>query len=154
MSNLALVLQSQGKYEAAEAMNRRALEGYEKALGNEHPDTLTNVYYLAFLLHRWGRYDEAILLYKRASSGYTTTLGPDHPTTQACLDHQISLEQLLHRHRTGSSNHGSINEPRYEVQDDSTHPPYLGLLEVRFPRAESLPKERWWRKFKKKVHKA
>ncbi|PVH92133.1 hypothetical protein DM02DRAFT_544302, partial [Periconia macrospinosa] len=80
---LALVLESQGKYEAAEAMNRRALGGREKALGKEHPDTLASVYCLAFLLHRWGRYEEATLLYKRASSGYTTTLGPDHPTTQA-----------------------------------------------------------------------
>jgi hypothetical protein len=33
MSNLAEVLQYLGKYEAAEEMNRRALEGYEKALG-------------------------------------------------------------------------------------------------------------------------
>ena len=31
---------TQGKYEAAEEMNRRALAGYEKVLGAEHPDTL------------------------------------------------------------------------------------------------------------------
>ena len=30
---LALVLQAQGKYEAAEEMDRRALDGREKALG-------------------------------------------------------------------------------------------------------------------------
>src|SRR4051794_37153198 len=47
VSNLALVLRSQGKYEAAEAMNRRALEGREKALGKEHPSTLTSVSNLA-----------------------------------------------------------------------------------------------------------
>ena len=35
VSNLALVLQ-QGKYEAAEALNRRALEGYEKVLRKKH----------------------------------------------------------------------------------------------------------------------
>ena len=34
---LALVLQAQGKYAAAEEMNRRALEGYEKVLGRDHP---------------------------------------------------------------------------------------------------------------------
>ncbi|KAF2105248.1 hypothetical protein BDV96DRAFT_456769, partial [Lophiotrema nucula] len=81
VNSLAGVLQYQGKYEAAEAMNRRALEGKEKALGKEHPNTLISVYCLAFLLHRWGRYEEAMLLYNRALSGYTTTLGPDHPTT-------------------------------------------------------------------------
>jgi hypothetical protein len=35
------VLQYQGKYETAEEMNRRALAEYEKALGVEHPSTLT-----------------------------------------------------------------------------------------------------------------
>jgi hypothetical protein len=33
VSNLATILQSQGKYEEAESMNQRALEGFEKALG-------------------------------------------------------------------------------------------------------------------------
>ncbi|KAI9778300.1 MAG: hypothetical protein M1816_004150 [Peltula sp. TS41687] len=70
VSNLASVLQHQGKYEAAEEMdrralegrekalkyeaaeemNRRALEGREKALGKEHPDTLTSVSNLALVL--------------------------------------------------------------------------------------------------------
>ncbi|KAF2176525.1 hypothetical protein K469DRAFT_698384 [Zopfia rhizophila CBS 207.26] len=87
-----------------------------------------------------------MLLYKRASSGYTTTLGSDHPTTQACLDHQLSLEQLLHRHGTDSSSHGS----RHEVADDSTNLPNPGSLESSLLRPDPLPKEHWWRKFKKK----
>jgi hypothetical protein len=44
------VLQYQGKYETAEEMNRRALAEYEKALGVEHPFTLTSVSYLASVL--------------------------------------------------------------------------------------------------------
>ena len=47
VSNLALVLSYQGKYEEAEAMNRRALDGREKALGKEHPDTRMSVDNLA-----------------------------------------------------------------------------------------------------------
>ncbi|CAI6225891.1 unnamed protein product [Periconia digitata] len=135
-------------------MNRRALEGSEKALGKEHHDKLTSVYCLAFLLHRWGRYEEAMLLYKRASSGYITTLGPDHPRTQACLDHQLSLEQLLHRHVADSLSHGSRNESRHEIIDVSTHRPNPGSLESTLLSPGALPKERWWRKFAKKVHKA
>jgi hypothetical protein len=46
------VLRRQGKYEAAEKMNRRALEGREKVLGKEHPSTLTSVEGLADLLER------------------------------------------------------------------------------------------------------
>ena len=52
MSIFALLLQYQGKYEAAEEMNRRALEGREKVLGKDYPDTLTGVYCLAYLLHQ------------------------------------------------------------------------------------------------------
>jgi hypothetical protein len=39
VSNLALIFLYQGKYEAAEKMNRRALEGKEKMLGMEYSDT-------------------------------------------------------------------------------------------------------------------
>jgi tetratricopeptide (TPR) repeat protein len=91
VSNLASVLQSQGKYEQAEEMNRRALEGYEKALGKEHPDTLTCVYCLAYLLHQRDKYKDALILYQRAYTGYQQTLGPDHPTTKACSKHYVSL---------------------------------------------------------------
>ena len=37
MSNLALVLRYQGKFEAAEKMNLRALRGSEKVLGKSTP---------------------------------------------------------------------------------------------------------------------
>ena len=82
LSLLALVLQDQGKYEAAEEMNRRALEGREKVLGVEHPDTLTSVYNLAYLFHHQQRYNDASVLYLRASAGFPKTLGLDHPMTR------------------------------------------------------------------------
>ncbi|KAI4126843.1 MAG: hypothetical protein LQ347_004817, partial [Umbilicaria vellea] len=50
LSLLAFVLTCQGKYEAAEKENRQALDGYDKVLGDEHPDTLISVYNLACLL--------------------------------------------------------------------------------------------------------
>jgi hypothetical protein len=43
VNNLALVLRYLGKYKQAEAMNQRALTGYEKALGVDHPSTLIRV---------------------------------------------------------------------------------------------------------------
>ena len=52
---LALVLRGQGKYEAAEEMNRRALDGHEKVLGRDHPDTLTSVSNLASVLGEPGQ---------------------------------------------------------------------------------------------------
>lgn len=49
---LASVLQYQGKYEVAEEMNQRALDGREKTLGTDQPDTLASADNLAFLFHR------------------------------------------------------------------------------------------------------
>ena len=50
MEMIGLVLRHQGKYDDAEEMNRRALKGYEKLLGPDHPDTLTSVDSLASVL--------------------------------------------------------------------------------------------------------
>ncbi|KAI1514543.1 TPR-10 multi-domain protein [Pyrenophora tritici-repentis] len=52
VSELGLVLESQGKYEEAEAMHCRALEEYEEVLGREHPDTPTSVSELGLVCHR------------------------------------------------------------------------------------------------------
>jgi hypothetical protein len=84
VGNLASVLGSQGKYEAAEEMNRRALEGKEKVLGKEHPDTLISVWCLADLLERMSREADAVLLYERAIAGLSTSLGTRHPHTLQC----------------------------------------------------------------------
>jgi hypothetical protein len=40
-------------------MQQRALEGYEKVLGREHPNTLASVSQLGSVLERQGEYDEA-----------------------------------------------------------------------------------------------
>ncbi|KAH9205226.1 hypothetical protein DL95DRAFT_397867 [Leptodontidium sp. 2 PMI_412] len=87
MSNLALVLDSQGKYADAETMNRQTLEIKEEVLGKTHPDTLTSIYCLAYLLQNRHKYEEATTLYQRACSGYKSSLGSEHPTTKACVDH-------------------------------------------------------------------
>ena len=43
MGNLAAVLSRGGQYEEAEQMQRQALEGREKVLGEEHADTLATI---------------------------------------------------------------------------------------------------------------
>jgi hypothetical protein len=47
---LASVLDNQGKYEEAEAINRQTLAQKERVLGPEHPDTLASMARLARLL--------------------------------------------------------------------------------------------------------
>jgi hypothetical protein len=55
INNLASLLQYQGEYETAEAMNRRGLEWREKALGLEHSDALASVSNLALALQDQSR---------------------------------------------------------------------------------------------------
>ncbi|KAF8535293.1 hypothetical protein BDD12DRAFT_782634 [Trichophaea hybrida] len=81
VSELASVLQSQGKYEQAEQMNRRALEGREKALGPDHPDTLNSVNNWASVLQNQGKYEQAEQMNRRALEAKEKVLGPDHPDT-------------------------------------------------------------------------
>jgi tetratricopeptide (TPR) repeat protein len=69
MSNLATVLQDQGKYEHAEEVNRRALAEYE-ALGSSTPDTLTCMRNLATVLQDQGKYEQANEVNRRALAEY------------------------------------------------------------------------------------
>jgi Flp pilus assembly protein TadD len=68
MSNLALVLNSQGKYEEAEVMNRQTLALREKVIGPEHPDTLVSMSNLAAVLDRQGKYEEAEVMNRQTLS--------------------------------------------------------------------------------------
>ena len=88
MSNLAGSLDSQGKYEEAEAMNRQTLAWRENILGTKHPDTLFSVYCLAHFLANRCRYHDSLALYDRACAMYSVVLGEDHPTTRACCQHR------------------------------------------------------------------
>ena len=56
-------------------MNRRALEGKEKALGKEHPDTLISVNNLALVLQYQGKHEEAEQMNRRALQGREKALG-------------------------------------------------------------------------------
>ena len=87
MNNLVLVLSRQGKYEEAEEIHRQALALTKRVLRKEHPDTLTNVYCLAYLLHHKKRYKDAEVFYYRAYTGYRKILGEKHPTTAVCSWH-------------------------------------------------------------------
>jgi hypothetical protein len=78
------------------------LEGSEKELGTQHPDTLTSIYCLAYLLHKQKRYIEASELYQRACDGYQQKLSPQHPIFVACLNHLAAIQQEAEQTGLGS----------------------------------------------------
>ena len=68
------------------------LEGYEKVLGELHPDTLTSVSNLAAVLQKQGMFEAAESANRRALIGFTEVLGEAHPNTLLC---QKNLDKLL-----------------------------------------------------------
>ena len=62
MADLAALLDGQGKYDEAEALYRRALSIFEKALGPKHPKVRTYRQNYAGLLRAIGRKAEALAL--------------------------------------------------------------------------------------------
>ncbi|CUS09266.1 unnamed protein product, partial [Tuber aestivum] len=62
-------------------MHRRALEGCEKILGPDHPNTLTIVSNMASILQDQGKHNESETMNRRALEERQKFLGPDHPET-------------------------------------------------------------------------
>ncbi len=73
-----MVYGRQGKYGAAEELNKRALAIREKALGASHPDVAWTLNNLAFVYWEQGKYGDAEELNKRALAIRETALGADH----------------------------------------------------------------------------
>ena len=73
------MLRTQGKYDQAEPLYRRAIEIDEKVLGKDNPDVATHYNNLAFFLYNQGKYDQAEPLYRRAIEIDEKVLGKDRP---------------------------------------------------------------------------
>ncbi|KAF3240648.1 hypothetical protein TWF128_011263 [Orbilia oligospora] len=86
MHNIALVFSKQGKYDEAMQWYERALAGREKALGKDHPSTLSTVHNIAAVFSNQGKYDEAMQWYERALAGKEKALGKDHLSTLSTID--------------------------------------------------------------------
>jgi tetratricopeptide (TPR) repeat protein len=87
------LLWQNGKYNEAEKLNRRALEGYENQPGVHGLDTLSSVTSLALVLQAQGKYDEAEKLHRRALEGYEKQLGVHHLNTLISVN---NLASVLH----------------------------------------------------------
>jgi tetratricopeptide (TPR) repeat protein len=80
-----------GKYKEAGCMNRGALELRDKALGQEHPDTLSSMNNLALVLVMQGKYTEAEQMLPRALELREKVLGQEHPDTLSNMDNLAAV---------------------------------------------------------------
>ena len=86
MNALAIVLKNQGTHDEAEKNQRRALEGYRRVLGQEHPRTFESMGNLAVVLENQGKYAEAEQMYRQALELMEEGLGDAYPATKRCRD--------------------------------------------------------------------
>ena len=70
---------------------RRGLEGNERVLGPEHPDTLTIVNNLAALLKSKRDYAQAECLYRRSLAIREKVLAREHPDTLKSVNNLAAL---------------------------------------------------------------
>jgi tetratricopeptide (TPR) repeat protein len=70
----------------AEAMLRRALNGYKKVLGPEHSSTLDAFNSLGLVYEKLEKEAEALDMFSQALDGYERVLGPNHLSTLKVLD--------------------------------------------------------------------
>jgi len=89
----AHVYRTQGLYDDAERLYKRALEGPEQKLGPVHPNMLETIHSLAIVYQSQGRYNEAERLYERALDGREEKLGPTHPDTLRTVHNLANVYQ-------------------------------------------------------------
>lgn len=81
MQVMADVYDNLGLYPRSQSLYERALEIRRRALGPEHPDTLTSMNNLALVLWKELRYPEAERLDRETIEIRRRVLGPEHPDT-------------------------------------------------------------------------
>ena len=79
-------------------MLKRALEGYEKALGKEnaktYPQALTTIRNLGALFEDQADFSNAKIMYLKAMAGQEKVFGPDHPDVRDLRDRLRALDAL------------------------------------------------------------
>ena len=127
MSNLALVLDSQGKYADAEAMNRQTLEIMEEVLGKTHPDTLTTMSNLAGVLDRQGKYADAEAMNRQTLEIMEEVLGKTHPDTLTTMSNLALVLDSQGKYADAEA----MNRQTLEIMEEAlgkTHPDTLTTM--------------------------
>ena len=91
LKNMGHKYYSQGDYAKALEWYHRALDGQEKTLGRDHPDTLATVSNMGSVSIDLGEYVNALGWYQKALTGQEKTLGRDHPDTLATVSNMGSV---------------------------------------------------------------
>lgn len=81
MSNIALLLNKEGKFEESETMQREALKLSQEVQGHQHPRTVECMESLAEVLMNMGRFGEAAEIWRSTTNINSEYCGPAHRAT-------------------------------------------------------------------------
>jgi tetratricopeptide (TPR) repeat protein len=128
-SELAYHLSSIGNYAGAQRYYERALEIWQRVLGEDHPDTALSLNNLGSLLREKGDLDGAQRYYQRALEIRQRVLGEDHPSI---ADSAYFLAHVLYTR--GDSNRARHYLERalaiYEQRFGPDHPMVLQIQDI------------------------
>ena len=91
LNGLALLYDSQGRYNDAEPLYLQSLDIRKRQLGNDHPDVATSLNNLAQLYYSQGRYNDAEPLLLQSLDIRKRQLGNDHPHVAQSLNNLAQL---------------------------------------------------------------
>jgi Flp pilus assembly protein TadD len=91
LNGLALLYDSQGRYNDAEPLYLQSLDIRKRQLGNDHPDVATILNNLAGLYESQGRYNDAEPLYLQSLDIRKRQLSNDHPDVATSLNNLAQL---------------------------------------------------------------
>ena len=120
---------SDGRYKEAEEAYRKVMEGREKALGKEHPDTLTSVSNLALALQDQGKYEAAEEMNRRALEGCEKALGKEHPDTLTSVSNLALVLQYQGKYEAAEEMNRRALEG-YEKALGKDHPDTLTSVSI------------------------
>ena len=98
LNHLAILYDSQGRFDQSEPIYQAALEIRRRELGPDHPDTLSTANNLAVVYQDTGRMDEAEQLHKQVYEARRRLLGEEHADTLVSMNNLASAYWDLHKY--------------------------------------------------------
>jgi tetratricopeptide (TPR) repeat protein len=87
----AMTLLTDGRWREAEELFVQVMETRKRALGDEHPSTLTTRSNLALVLERQGKYEAAEAMNRQTLTLSETALGREYPSTLATMSNLATV---------------------------------------------------------------
>jgi tetratricopeptide (TPR) repeat protein len=117
----AMTLYSDGRYKEAEELQEQVMQARKRVLGDEHPDTMTNMGNLALTYSNQGRWKEAEELQVQVMQTMKRMLGDEHPDTLTSMNNLASTYRDQGRWKEAEELEVQVVQTRKRVLGDE-HP--------------------------------